>query len=251
VNEPAVTRQRIRAAIPDALRLVLFDLDDTLCDYAGARASRLRRAFSGGDDPTAHDHLALDLDRLVEASIAMHPHGVDHFPRLLAAFGVGDPAVAERAARWYRANRFLGLELFPEALPAIEAVRSSLPGSPAIGVVTNGPADVQREKVTLLGIDRAADFVIISGEFGAEKPAPAIFDEALRLGGAAASEAIMVGDSLDHDIAGAQAVGMASVWVNRTGGAPRQSGPRPDVVIRRLEELPALLQRRGRPAGGC
>lgn len=238
-STPRRSRRAAAVALP---RLVLFDLDDTLCDYSAARARRLRLAFSGGDDSGASGLRRLDLDRLVEASIAMHPHGTDHFPRLLERFGVADPELAERAASWYQANRFHGLELFPQALPVIERLRSSRRNPPRVGVITNGPAEVQREKVTLLGIDRVADFVLISGEFGIEKPDRAIFDEALRLGGVAASEAIMVGDSLDHDIAGARAAGITSVWINPVGRARRRGEPKPDHILRRLDELPRLLE---------
>src|SRR4051795_7899125 len=90
-----------------ALRLILFDLDDTLCDYASARRERLRIAFSGALDTAGKT--GVDLDRLVGDSIAIHPHGTDHFPELLNRYGVGDPALAEAAGVWYQTNRFHGL----------------------------------------------------------------------------------------------------------------------------------------------
>jgi putative hydrolase of the HAD superfamily len=67
-----------------------------------------------------------------------------------------------------------------------------------------------------LGIDRLVDFVLVSGEFGSEKPDRAIFEEALRLGVPRRNGPIMVGDSLEHDIAGAQAAGITAVWINRS-----------------------------------
>jgi FMN phosphatase YigB (HAD superfamily) len=57
-----------------------------------------------------------------------------------------------------------------------------------------------------------------------------------------ASEAVVVGDNLDNDIAGARAAGLPSIWLNRTGVAP--SG---DVTANRqiatLAELPEVLAR--------
>lgn len=219
----------------------MFDLDDTLCDYAAARLVRLRRAFAG-PDPLAPLVADEALERMIAASLAIHPHGSDHFADLFAAHGVGDARSAAEAAEWYRANRFHGLALFPDAAKVVATVRSLFPGQPvSIGVVTNGPADVQRAKIRLLGIDWLADFALVSGEFGAWKPDRAIFGEALRLGGVMASEAIVVGDSLDHDIAGAAAAGIRSVWINRAR-RPRLDGePAPDHEVAGIAEVPDLL----------
>lgn len=222
--------------------LVLFDLDDTLCDYARARDLRLRIAFCGGR-ADAPPPIGVDLDRLIADSIARQPHGSDHFPELLAAHGVTDPAFAHRAMEWFRANRFHGLDLFPDARATIERLRA-LPapgGRRRIGIISNGPADVQRAKVGLLGIEEAVDFVLISGEFGVAKPAPEIFHEALRLGGAAADGAVVVGDSLEHDIAGARAAGIASIWVDRHGRRLLPADPRPDRVAGGLADVLTFL----------
>ena len=60
------------------------------------------------------------------------------------------------------------------------------------------------------------------------KPHPSIF-----------AEAVMVGDSLPHDIEGARALGMRAVLVSR--GRPAFDAPADVPVIRTLRELPALL----------
>jgi FMN hydrolase / 5-amino-6-(5-phospho-D-ribitylamino)uracil phosphatase len=227
-------------------KAVIFDLDDTLCDYATAREARLRRAFTlsplGGTQP----HGAVDLDRMIAASIQMHPHGADHFAELFARFGIADTRTAAAAADWYRKNRFHGLRLFPETEAVFSAVRSAVSdaGPKAvrpIGIVTNGPTEVQHAKLELLGIDRLVDFVLVSEEFGVAKPDPQIFREALRLAGVSPEEAIFVGDSAEFDMAGAQAAGMPTVWVNRHQHPWTLPDPPPTRQIRTLTELPQLL----------
>ena len=225
------------------LRAVLFDLDDTLCDYAGARAERLRRAFSLAPNLAGDQH-QFDLDRMIAESIEMHPHGADHFPELFTRHGCHDPACAARAADWYRSNRFHGLALFPEAVNALRAARQPAGGGAtrrAIGVVTNGPAEVQQAKVALLGVRDFVDFVVISGEFGSAKPDPEIFREALRRAGVSPHEAVYVGDSPEFDMAGARRAGMRAIWVNPRGDLWNDSDPPPDRVIRSIAELPRLL----------
>lgn len=217
-------------------RLVLFDLDDTLCDYTLARSRRLARAF-GDAFAASRQAPPDDLTGLIARSVAMNPHGVDHFPELLAGYRLRATAIAT-AQEWYRANRFHDLAFFAETASALAAVRGQ-PGVAGrrVGIITNGPAEVQRAKVALLGVAALVDFIVISGEFGVEKPDPAIFREALRLGDAAADEAVYVGDSAEHDVAGARAAGLAVVWVNRDGEPWTGDGARPEIEVRGIGEI--------------
>jgi HAD superfamily hydrolase (TIGR01549 family) len=228
-------------AITPRPHLLLFDLDDTLCDYATARDTRLRLAFQHALASISNAR-HVDIDQLVAGSIAIHPHGADHFGELLRQHGVNDPAIAATAAAWYRRHRFHGLTLFADAESTLATLRSTLPTPHGrIGLVTNGPTEVQRAKIELLQIARLVDFVIISDEFGHWKPDIAIFAEALRLGRATASEAIFIGDSVEHDMAGARATGIRSIWINRTGRAWPAAEPPPDFQIAALSDLPQLL----------
>ena len=227
-------------------KAVIFDLDDTLCDYAAARDARLRRAFTLAPEGDIQSRDAVDLDRMIAESIRMHPHGADHFEELFARFGIADARAARAAADWYRKNRFHGLRLFPE----VEAVFASVRGAVSvdeptadrpIGIVTNGPTEVQRAKLELLGIDRLVDFVLVSEEFGVAKPDPEIFREALTLAGVGPTEAIFVGDSVEFDMVGAHAAGIPTVWVNRQQRPWTESGLPPTRQIHTLGELPQLL----------
>jgi putative hydrolase of the HAD superfamily len=234
-------------------RLVLFDLDDTLCDYAGARAARLRIAFGqalaaararearvmGEVGPPAPIARPPELDALIETSIAIQPHGADHFPDLLRPYGVPAEAAA-LAVAWYRTNRFHGLCLFADAVTTLETVRAALPGR-RLGLITNGPAEVQRAKIELLGLDALVDFALVSGELGIEKPDPEIFRAALRMADATPDEAVFVGDSPDHDVAGARAAGIRAIWMNRSGRAWPAALPPPDNEVRDLTAFLALL----------
>ena len=227
-------------------KALIFDLDDTLCDYATARQARLRRAFTLSPHRGPKPHGAVDLDRMIAESIQMHPHGADHFEELFARFGIADADAAKAAADWYRKNRFHGLRLFPETEAVFSTVRNAVSDDDSkaarpIGIVTNGPTEVQYAKLKLLGIDRLVDFVLVSEEFGVAKPDPQIFREALRLAGVRPEEAIFVGDSAEFDMAGAQAAGIPTVWVNRDQCPWTLPDPPPTRQIRTLAELPQLL----------
>ncbi len=219
--------------------LVLFDLDDTLCDYASARWLRLRIAFD-----RAFDRLPkrpqVDLNRLVEESIGIHPHGVEHFTELLARYDVSDEETVLCAQRWYQKNRFYGLKLFPGTLEMLIAVRRSFPRR-RLGMITNGPAETQTAKIDLLGLRPFFDFIIISGEFGAAKPDRLIFEEAMRLGGAPPELTIFIGDSAEFDMAGARNAGITGVWMNPLSQAWEGFEAAPEIVVRNLDEVQAML----------
>jgi HAD superfamily hydrolase (TIGR01549 family) len=227
-------------------RAVFFDLDDTLCDYAAARKERLRIAFNLAPDGAPRARDGIDLDAMIAESIATQPHGSDHFPALFARYGMPDPEQARAAAEWYRNNRFHGLDFFPEARDVLRSVRTILADTPhasarPLGVITNGPAEVQRAKLALLGVEDLVDFAIISGEFGVAKPDPAIFRAALERADVRPQDAIFVGDSVEFDMTGARAAGIPAVWLNRDDRAWNEPNWRPDLEIRSLDEIPLIV----------
>lgn len=223
-------------------RAVFFDLDDTLCDYAGARRERLRHAFLQTGDPRLAGLPVAAMNELISRSIALHPHGVDHFPELLTAEGVGDQEAHARAMTWYRTHRFHGLALFPDAVRVVAATRCDDRGRcRPVGVITNGPADVQRAKLNLLGVEGIVDFTLVSGEFGVGKPDPAIFGEALRRAGVPPADSLMVGDTLEYDVAGAGASGVRSAWLHAGDGRRGPGQPVPDATITELADVLTLI----------
>jgi putative hydrolase of the HAD superfamily len=83
---------------------------------------------------------------------------------------------------------------------------------------------------------------VSSSEHGLMKPHPSIFAAALQLLDVAATDAVMVGDSLRQDVEGALAVGMRAILLNRGDtAAPAVAGDRRVPVIHSLRELPGLL----------
>src|SRR6185369_2601674 len=106
-----------------------------------------------------------------------------------------------------------------------------------LGLISNShrPLESFQQHFELDGLIAAA---VSSSEHGYMKPHPSIFTAALTLAGVQASESMMVGDSLSHDIDGARRVGMRGVLVHRSD----DPAPQTDVpVIRSMRDLPGLL----------
>ena len=106
-----------------------------------------------------------------------------------------------------------------------------------IGLISNShrPLTSFQQHFELDGLITVA---VSSSEHGYMKPHPSIFTAVMTLAGVEASESVMVGDSVSHDIDGALRVGMRGVLVHRSN----DPAPATDVpVIRSMTELPALL----------
>ena len=77
-------------------------------------------------------------------------------------------------------------------------------------------------------------------EFGAHKPDSSIFEHALELIGAHASETLFVGDNPVADICGARGVGMRTAWLHHGRNWPVEDY-RPDHQLDAVWEAPRLL----------
>jgi putative hydrolase of the HAD superfamily len=86
------------------------------------------------------------------------------------------------------------------------------------------------------GLLELVDGVVTSADAGAAKPHPVVFRKALELAGVDGAGAVHVGDSLDNDIAGARAMGIRAILVQREGAPP------PGVeTVRGLTEVATLV----------
>ena len=133
---------------------------------------------------------------------------------------------------------------YPDAAPALEALRAD--GAQLV-VVSNWDVSLHLvlERTGLAGL---LDGAISSAEAGAAKPEPAIFAQALALVDGSAADACMVGDSVETDIAGARAAGVAPVLVVRGAGDGLGSfgaAPEPPegvTTVASLAELPGVVR---------
>ncbi len=82
---------------------------------------------------------------------------------------------------------------------------------------------------------------VSSSEHGFMKPHPSIFSAALQLVNVAPADAVMVGDSLRHDVEGAMRAGMRGVLLHRGDSPTVRAGQLGIPVIRSLRELPGLV----------
>ncbi|QMU75711.1 HAD family hydrolase [Streptacidiphilus sp. PB12-B1b] len=185
-------------------RLAFFDLDDTLVD----RQSGFRECVhSFAADLDLGDEVEQWLLETMRERACLRDF--EQFDRL---FGVRVP-IDELWAR-YCEGMAAAVSCAPEVLAGLGALRDS---GWRVAVVTNGPGDIQRAKLSRTGIGERVDVLCISEEVGLRKPDPGIFARAAELCGVELSrDGWMVGDNPVNDIGGARAVGLRTIWISHT-----------------------------------
>lgn len=226
--------------------VVTFDLDNTLWDVEPAllRAEAAQRAWLERHRPGAltglDDRALFERKRALVHREPRLAHHVSDMRRQFLYELQRDAGYGEREARAGAEDAFgvfleerHRVELYEEALAVIEQLARRY----RIGALTNGNADIYKTDA-----GDYFDFAFLAEEVGASKPAPDMFRAAIERAGVDAAAIAHVGDSPDHDVAGAREAGLKTVWFN-PGGAPwdRAQGAGPDATVRQLTELPAAL----------
>ena len=222
-------------------RAVFFDVDFTLIHPGPAFQGAGYRDFCARHgvavDPDRFDEAVAGASVLLDRGGAYDPQVyIDYTRQIIEGMG-GSGECVEIAAReifaeWAMCHHFVLYEDVPDAIRALRA------SGARIGLISNAERCMV-SFATHFALEGLVDIAITSVEHGYMKPHPSIFETALRRIGAERHEAVMVGDSLVHDIEGARRFGMRAVLVSRSG--PRAGRP-PDVPeISSLRELPPLL----------
>jgi HAD superfamily hydrolase (TIGR01549 family) len=219
------------------LRAVLFDVDFTIAKPGPLLGPE------GYRDAGQRFGLELDPERYAEARAAalldLHHHPeLDHDEEVWIRFtedivrGMGGEGERCRQVAvaitdgWLESENF---ELYEDVLPTFQALREA---GLKLGLVSN----TSRDLGAFVGHHRLnVDAWVSSGVHGKVKPSPSIFKAVLELLGVAPSEAVMIGDSPDDDVAGAEAVGIRGLLLDRDAKLGR------DDALPTLLALPAVL----------
>ena len=224
------------------IKAVFFDVDFTLIHPGPTfQAEGYRRACAERgieidpakfDEATAASSFILDE---VEEQIYNHDIFIHYTASIIEKMGGRGADVVEVARaiydQWSVNHHF---EMYDDVAPVLTELQKR---GYIVGAISNShrSLDAFAEHFSLRNIIT----VSVSGfEHGYMKPHRSIFDLALKRAQVGAGEAMMVGDSLAHDITGAINAGWSAVLLRRSGERP--DGPQL-TVIGSLSELPDLL----------
>lgn len=167
----------------------------------------------------------------------------DTFRRFAAELG---GAAAETDLEWYHeAQRELvvqGFELRPGCVETLSALRRA---GLHTAIVSNIDDDYLLPMLERAGLAEHLDAWTSSEAARSCKPDALIFEHALGRAGVGAEEAVFVGDSPEHDIAGALRLGLRTILIRdgdlENPGAGAGEAGAPHHVIDDLREIPPLL----------
>jgi 2-haloacid dehalogenase len=127
---------------------------------------------------------------------------------------------------------------WPDTVAALQQLKTRF----RLAIVSNVDDDLFAATRPKLAVE--FDEVITAQQAQAYKPSLKIFELALSRINAPAHRVLHVGQSIFHDVVPAQALGLATVWVNRPSarpgvGAVKTAEAKPDLTVSSLEELAA------------
>jgi putative hydrolase of the HAD superfamily len=228
-------------------RHLFFDLDHTLWDFdANAR------------ETLAQLHVDLKLaERGVHDFELFHQNYLLHNEKLWARYRNGyikqeelrlkrmwltllDFRIADDELTKEMSDLFLQLLptrtiVFPDTIEVLQWLTDK---GYNLHLITNGFEKTQHSKLKTCGMDRFFREVITSESSNSLKPKKEIFEFAMQRAGARVEESIMLGDSIEVDIAGAMSVGMDQVHVNFNRVAQEL---KPTYTVYQLKELKEIF----------
>ncbi len=224
------------------IRVVAFDLDDTLWDVNRVilRAEDKLGAWLKSEVP----HLTYDVvsmrslrDEVLKDNPGVGFQVTEFRRRIIEKAMVKSDiphdesrVLSEAAMEVFLVARN-EIEFFDGALDAIRHIAATY----QLGALTNGNADIER-----LGLADHFSFAFSAEQVGAPKPSPDLFHTALEHTGCEPTQMVYVGDDPIKDIDTANLVGLHTVWLKNE----RRPGPgetTPDKTINDIRELPDAL----------
>lgn len=209
------------------IKVISFDLDDTLCDtklanqkgldaieckinflYAGLIDSK---SFSHSYNEGIHRRLTLDEEALFYPISCERSFRLSLIKYLLKKLGLALPREDDIYAIQlaFDRDRIKYFDFYPDVKKLLIRLKRHY----RIVVITNGPTFSQYAKIEAVNLKKYVELILIGGEEPYEKPHMSIFHKALSLMVCIVTEAIHIGDSYSCDIIGGHNAGLKTVWI--------------------------------------
>lgn len=201
------------------MKHLFFDLDRTLWDFDKNSEAALTILY---DELKLSDHLRSfqsfhtkykkvngELwDQYSKGKITKEVLRVKRFYDTLYHFDVKSNEIALALADGYVALSPHQTNIFPDTIETLERLRKD---EFELHIITNGFSEVQHIKLEKSGLKPYFEVVLCSEEVGKSKPNRLVFDHALGLAKANAGDSVMIGDSYEADIVGAENAGIRAI----------------------------------------
>jgi len=224
------------------ITLLTIDLDDTLwpCMPTIMYAEQASYDWLKQNLPKITHRYTLDQLRDKRQQLMLeHPrlkHDLSearcaHFRELADELGYSHDWIDEGFRVFHDARQ--KVDFYDDVLPALTLLKAHF----SLVALTNGNADIIKT-----GLSDYFVCQISAADVSAAKPDPAMFHAAMKQLDRLPHQTLHIGDHAIHDIYGARAAGIASVWMNRSGQAWEQADFSADFEVSDFNQLLNLLE---------
>lgn len=194
------------------IRLVIFDLDDTLYSekqyvLSGFKAVSLFVA----------EKYDINKEKFYQSLLETFERGIrgNNFDVVLKKFNLYKKQLVLELIKVYRMHK-PKLKLYQEVLQVLKELKKNY----KLALLTDGYAKVQRKKVKALNIKRLFDIIVFSDDYGRKKwrPHTHTYNIILKKLNIKPQETVCVGDNPKKDFVGARKLGIHTIRVIRKDG---------------------------------
>jgi putative hydrolase of the HAD superfamily len=224
------------------IKTIFFDLDHTLWDFEKNSALTFEKIFSAAEVdvpldaflnayvPINHQYWKLYRDNQITQEELRLLRLQKTFEQLGLQF---QPAELSHFSTQYIQYLCTFTHLFEGTVELLTHLRPSFD----LHLITNGFDEVQHFKVSNSDLSQYFGQIFTAEKVGYKKPHPKIFAHALEQTATLPEHALMIGDSLEADILGAQDMGMQAIHFN----SHNEPLHKHCLIVNSLAEIKALL----------
>ncbi len=218
------------------IKLVLFDLDNTLLDFESMKVASVRAAIN----EMCKEGLNVDSETALKDVFRIYNRDGWEFHFVFQQFlkdtlGYVDLRLLAFGVNAYRRERERTLKLYRDVKRILTKLKIK---GLKLAIVTDAPELQAWIRLTKLKIDKYFDFIVADGKDKKRTGKP--FKKALKISKTTANEALVVGDSWERDLQPAQKLGM-NVCFAKYGNKKKINIPENVRVANRFSDILKLF----------
>jgi putative hydrolase of the HAD superfamily len=221
---------------------VFFDLDHTLWDFEKNSALTFEKILKHNEvDVLIADFLDVYIPINLEYWKLYRDEKVTkselRYQRLKKTFDAIEFSVSDSLINTLSEEYIEHLSSYNHVFPHTFEILDYLKPKYRLHIITNGFQEIQDKKLKNANLYDYFEQIVNSEMAGVKKPSPKIFELALNLAKTKAKNSVMIGDNLEADILGAQALGFYTIHFN----AHKESEHNYCKMINSLNEIKHIL----------
>ncbi len=215
------------------IKAVLFDFDETLQDRTKAFDEYAICFMEEFFPNLSSEEKKKRIQDMIDTGNGGYVQRDEYYDNLIKMWNWKTDLTGEDLTMHYNEQFGLHCKIFPNSQKTMQELKNR---GYIVGVLTNGPSDLQHKKMEKSGLLPYCDILVVSGDVGVHKPSPEIFKYTADKLGLKTEECVYVGDHPINDIKGSTDSGMKAIRMNY--GWFKDDGLRDDVPnINSIEEV--------------